>query len=93
MVISCEVAACNTQQEWHSRLPVSERVCELLADFSAADERLRLDSGFVRLKRAAEELRQTAQSVVGQSVSSMQARILLDRDHQYAIAALCSGAS
>jgi hypothetical protein len=69
------------------------RLCELLADFSAADERLRLDSGFVRLKRAAEELRQTAQSVVGQSVSSMQARILLDRDHQYAIEALCSGAS
>lgn len=68
------------------------RLCELLADFSSADERLRLDSGFVRLKRAAEELRQTAQSDVGQSVGSMQARILLDRDHQYAIEALCSGA-
>lgn len=69
------------------------RLCELLADFSAADERLRLDSGFVRLKKAAEELRRTAQSVVGRPVSSLQARILLDRDHQYAIQALCSGAS
>jgi hypothetical protein len=69
------------------------RLCELLADFSAADERLRLDSGFVRLKKAAEELRHTAQSVVGRSVSSLQSRILLDRDHQYAIQALFSAAS
>jgi hypothetical protein len=69
------------------------RLCELLADFSAADERLRLDSGYVRLKKAAEELRQTAQSIVGRPVSPLQARILLDRDHQYAIQALCSAAT
>ncbi|OAI56596.1 hypothetical protein AYO50_02580 [Acidobacteria bacterium SCGC AG-212-P17] len=45
------------------------------------------------MKKAAEELRQAAQSVVARPVSSLQTRILLDRDHQYAIQALCSAAS
>ena len=61
------------------------RLCELLADFSSADERLRLDAGFVRLKKAAGELRQCAQSDFARHGDSFEARLLLERDHQQAV--------
>jgi hypothetical protein len=61
------------------------RLCELLADFSSADERLRLDGGFVRLKKAAGELRQHAQGCSTRGGGSLEARILLERDHQQAV--------
>jgi hypothetical protein len=61
------------------------RLCELLADFSSADERLRLDAGFVRLKKAAGELRQHAQGGSARQGDSLEARLLLERDHQQAV--------
>lgn len=62
------------------------RLCEILGSFSASDEKLRLGSGFMRLKKAAAELREHAQKV-GPDIPSDAAavRLILERDHRQAM--------
>jgi hypothetical protein len=82
-------ASAPAEQHTGTSLTVSDpwtvaTVCEVLADFSAADERLRLDAGFVRLKKAAGELRREVQSPTATPrLTSM--KVLLDRDHEAAV--------
>ena len=71
---------------------VVARLCEILGGFSAADEKFRLGAGFVRLKKAAGELRHRAQAELKPAAGRQEARLILDRDHQQAIFAAVSGA-
>jgi hypothetical protein len=70
------------------------RLCEILDGFSSADERLRLEAGFVRLQKAAGDLRQLKQSdaQLSSDANECQGSILLDRDHQELIYSIISGA-
>lgn len=69
--------SCYIKDSW-----ATARVCEILADFSAADERLRLGSGFVRLKKAAADLRKTWSQSRGMFDGSTEAMLVLAGDHQ-----------
>jgi hypothetical protein len=70
------------------------RLCEVLAGFSAADEKLRLEAGFVRLRKAAGDLRQSMQTNLlnGDGVTELEGTLLLDRDHQRAIYSMTADA-
>jgi hypothetical protein len=70
------------------------RLCEVLAGFSAADDRLRLEAGFVRLRKAVGDLRQRRQSDShpGEQGTGIEGRLLLDRDHLGAIHSMTSEA-
>ncbi len=57
------------------------RLCEILRDLSAADERLRVSSGIVRLDKAAEELRAASQRN-GIANQTTHARLVLDIEHK-----------
>jgi hypothetical protein len=68
-------------------------LCEILADLSAADEKLRLASGFVRLKKAAGDLRSRLQdrNTGRLSEAGIKARLLLDRDQETAVREAITG--
>jgi hypothetical protein len=69
-------------------------LCEILADLSAADEKLRLGSGFVRLKNAAGDLRsQLPSKDATPPAGAVKARLLLDRSQQAAMREAIVGAN
>lgn len=74
---------------------VVARVCEIVAGFVAADQRLKLDAGFMRLKKAAADCRQHAgsNSVASEEGSVYGVRLLLDKDHAWAVQLALTDAS
>lgn len=83
----------NLSMHLHAPWAVA-RLCEVLDGFSSADEKLRLEAGFVRLRKVAGDLRKfkTPNSQVSIAGTRFKGEILLDPDHQAVISSLVSEA-
>jgi hypothetical protein len=64
------------------------QICELVGSLSANDEKLRLGSGFIRLKKLAGSLRQRAQEVHGLRPSATEAKLVLGKDYRQTVNSL-----